>query len=115
MAGVTSTDGARLRRVVSSSAVRRTGSLGRFSVSAMLRVVWLDVIVRALIAGGLLAERCELETAEPFFLTEQLLSQIRHHRVLPDQLDPLVVEIVAKEVAWADGAVPIAEPFVGCL
>src|SRR4030095_8192545 len=99
MAGVTSTEGARLRRVVSSSAVRRTGSLGRFSVSAMLRVVWLDVIVRALIAGRLLAERCELETAQPLFLAEQLLSQVWHHSVLPDQLDPFVVEVFSEEVA----------------
>ena len=53
------------------------------------------------------------ELGEPVLLAEELLGEVGKHRVLPDDLDPFLVQVGVHEVARTDGGVPLVQLLVG--
>ena len=53
------------------------------------------------------------ELIEALLLTEELLGDVREDGVLPDEVDPRLVEVVAHEVARSDRGMPILQQRVG--
>src|SRR4051812_37021707 len=90
-----------------SSFVSGTAGSVRYSVR-LRRLVWLCTIF-GFDNRGSKAKPVQLKISESLLFAEELFTEVGNDRVRPDQLDPLLGQVGAHEVARADADVAIAE------